>query len=81
MSEETEYANREIDEKFKNLDTLIREKHDDVMVKISGLDMKVSFTNGKVRKIIMVLLVLGGILVGQAFTNTHDIIALFANAL
>ncbi len=53
---EEPFSNREITEKFQNLDTLIREKHDDEMtkiggveLKISGLDTKVSYTNGRVR--------------------------------
>lgn len=75
---ESDYANREIDEKFKNLDILIREKHDDVMIKISGLDVKVTYTNGKVRKIIIALVLLGGIVIGQNFTSAHAIIKLVA---
>lgn len=46
---EPEYTKRELDEKFKNLEGLIREKHDDVMTKIGELNVKVSYTNGKVR--------------------------------
>lgn len=76
---DADYKNRELDEKFKNLDTLIREKHDDVMVKISGVDMKVTYTNGKVKKIIIALVLLAGIVIGQNFSNTHDIIGLLAS--
>ncbi len=43
------YSNRELEEKFKNVESLIREKHDDVMIKIGELNTKVSYTNGKVR--------------------------------
>lgn len=45
---ETPYANREIDEKFKNLDTLIREKHDDAMIKIGEIIVQTTKTNGAV---------------------------------
>lgn len=73
---EVDYKNRELDERFKNLDTLIREKHDDVMVKISGLDLKVTFTNGKVRKTIIALVLMAGIIIGQALTGKEIITAL-----
>lgn len=46
---ETPYQNRELDEKFRNVELLIREKHEDVMTKIGELNVKVSYTNGKVR--------------------------------
>lgn len=46
---EPEYSKRELDEKFKNLDDLFREKHDDVMIKLGELNVKVTYTNGKVR--------------------------------
>jgi len=48
-SEGIPYSNRELNEKFRNVEALIREKHDDVMVKIGELNVKVSYTNGKVR--------------------------------
>lgn len=42
------YTNRELDEKFKNLDTLIREKHDDTMVKVNEVIVQTTKTNGSV---------------------------------
>lgn len=42
------YSNRELDEKFKNLDVLIREKHDDTMIKMGEIIVQTSKTNGSV---------------------------------
>lgn len=47
------YSNRELDEKFKNLDTLIREKHDDTMIKIGEIIVQTSKTNGSVANLKM----------------------------
>lgn len=41
----------------------------------------VRYTNGKVKKIIIALVLVFGILIGQNFQSTHDIITLFANAI
>jgi hypothetical protein len=41
---------------------------------------QVKFTNGKVRKMIITLVLLGGIVIGQTFTNAHDIIQLLFGA-
>lgn len=46
---EPEYTKRELDEKFKNLDGLIREKHDDVMIKVNEVIVQTTKTNGRVR--------------------------------
>jgi hypothetical protein len=45
------------------------------------LDVKVFFTNGKVKKIVIALVFLGGIVIGQQFGNWQDIIKLFANVV
>ncbi len=42
------YTNRELDEKFSNLSTLIREKHDDTMIKLGEVIVQTSKTNGSV---------------------------------
>lgn len=52
-SEEIPYSNRELNEKFKNLDTLIREKHDDTMIKIGEIIVQTSKTNGSVANLKM----------------------------
>lgn len=44
------------------------------------MDM-VSYTNGKVRKIIIALVLLAGIVIGQSFGNAHDILAAFSSIL
>lgn len=56
-------------------------KLDDLKTSIVMLDTKVSYTNGKVKKIIIALVFLGGIVVGQQFGDWHSIIALLASAV
>jgi tetrahydromethanopterin S-methyltransferase subunit G len=67
---DSDYSNRELDLKFER----VHEKLDDIIV-------KVTYTNGKVRKIIIALVLLAGIVIGQSFTNTHDIIELLVHML
>jgi hypothetical protein len=52
-----------------------------IEIKGDSIDKKVSYTNGKVRKIIIALVLVFGILIGQNFGSVHDIIQLFSNAL
>ena len=52
-----------------------------VIERLDRIEDKVTYTNGKVRKIILALVLLGGILIGQTFTSTHDIISLFAGLI
>lgn len=77
---ESPYANRELDEKFANLRAVVVEKHDDAMIKINEVLGQVKYTNGKVRKIIIAIILIGGILIGQTFSNLHDIISLLSGA-
>lgn len=59
---EIPYANRELDEKFKNLDSLIREKHDDTMIKVNEVIVQTTKTNGRVRWLEkMIWLAIGGL--------------------
>lgn len=59
---EEQYQNRELDEKFKNLDILIREKHDDTMVKVGEVVVQTTRTNGRVRFLEkMIYLATGGL--------------------
>jgi hypothetical protein len=46
---DTPYQNRELDEKFANLGLLIREKHDDTMVKVNEVVVQTTKTNGRVK--------------------------------
>lgn len=41
----------------------------------------VRYTNGKVRKITISLVLIGGIIIGQTFTSAKDIIELLAHIL
>lgn len=49
-----------------------------VLEKLDSIKAQVAYTNGKVRKIIIALVLISGIVIGQTFTNTHDIISLLA---
>ena len=59
----------------------VLEKLKQIKTSIDTLDTKVTYTNGKVRKIIIALVLLGGIVIGQNFSSTHDIIGLFAGLI
>jgi hypothetical protein len=50
-----------------------------VQQKLEEILRQVRYTNGKVRKMIIARVLIGGILIGQAFTNMHDIISLLSN--
>jgi len=59
---EVPYSNRELDEKFSNLEILFREKHDDQMVKIGEVVVQTTKTNGRLRWVEkMMWLALGGL--------------------
>lgn len=47
-----------------------------VVDSLKRIEEKVTFTNGKVRKIIIALVLLSGIIIGQAFTGKDLIAAL-----
>jgi len=51
---------------------------DDLKVAVEKMDTKVSFTNGKVKRITIALVLIAGIIVGQSFTNVADIIRFVA---
>lgn len=62
MPNEVPYSNREMDEKLNNLSTLIREKHDDVMIGVSEIRVQTTYTNGRVRWLEkMIYLAVGGL--------------------
>lgn len=50
-----------------------------VVSSLDRIEAKVTYTNGKVRKIIIALVLLAGIVIGQGVTNSHDLIALFTH--
>jgi hypothetical protein len=52
-----------------------------VQERLDEILLQVRYTNGKVRKMIIALVLIGGIVIGQTFSNTHDIINLLANLL
>lgn len=67
MNEEN-YSKRELDERFKNIDLLIREKHDDVMIGVGEIRVQTTATNGRVRWLEkMTWLAVGGIAVLTTF--------------
>lgn len=45
--------------------------------KIDVVDEKQTYTNGKVRKIIIALVLMGGIIIGQGTTNYKDVAQFF----
>ncbi len=57
---ETEYSNREIDAKFDS----VHERFDRQDVSIAEILKNVRYTNGKVKKVIIALVLVGGVLLG-----------------
>lgn len=56
------------------------EKLDALKVGQDVIDQKVTYTNGKVRKIIIALVLIGGIVIGQAVTGS-ELIKLLAHLI
>jgi hypothetical protein len=52
-----------------------------IEIKTEGIETQAKYTNGKVRKIIIVLVLLAGVVIGQAFGNWHDIISVLVSAV
>jgi hypothetical protein len=52
-----------------------------IEIKTESIESQAKFTNGKVRKIIIALVFLGGIVIGQQFGSWHDVISLIASAV
>lgn len=86
------YSNRELDQFFKAADTRADELHNTLMqrmdvfesntsVALQSIESKVSYTNGKVKKLIIAGFLIGGILIGQTFANMHDIITLMSTLI
>ena len=63
---EAAYSNRELDEKFKGLHS----KLDQQTATLTTIDEKVTYTNGKVRKIIIALIGVGFFTLGLGFTQS-----------
>lgn len=65
-----DYTNRELDEKFNNLSVLIRDKHDDVMVRINEVLVQARSTNGSVASLKMWRAYTAGAVATIAFIGT-----------
>jgi hypothetical protein len=52
-----------------------------VIEKLDTIQKQVAYTNGKVRKIIIALVLIAGVLIGQTFTDTHQVISLLAGLI
>jgi F0F1-type ATP synthase assembly protein I len=52
-----------------------------IEIKTEAIETQAKYTNGKVRKMIIALVFLGGIVIGQQFGSVHDIIKLVASAI
>lgn len=79
-TEEQTYRNG-IDEKFATFDKDVRHSLERIELAQSELDKNQKFTNGKVRKIIIALVLVFGILIGQNFATTHDILNLLSSLI
>jgi uncharacterized membrane protein YqgA involved in biofilm formation len=77
MDDLTPYSNRELDKAFRRADDRADEFHNTLMqrmdifesntgVSLHTIEKQVLYTNGKLRKIIIALVLLAGIVIGQA---------------
>ena len=67
---EAAYSNRELDEKFKGLHS----KLDLQTVTLTTIDQKVTYTNGKVRKLIIGLIGIGFFTLGLGFQQLAPVL-------
>jgi len=54
---------------------------DDLKVAVEKVDTKVSYTNGKVKRIVVALVLIAGVIVGQNFSSIADIIRFVAGVV
>lgn len=86
MSEPTDmedkpYLNREIDKHFETLRQSMDVFESNTSTSLEEIKDLQRYTNGKVRKIIIALVLVSGIVIGQTFTNAHDIISLIISII
>lgn len=74
-----EFHNR-LMERMDTFETDVRESLTRIEVKADGIDAKVAYTNGKVRKIIISIVLLAGIVIGQNFPDWREVIGLLAGS-
>lgn len=81
------YENREIDEKFKvlaekmqgvqnNIELRIGDNHKSVTDSLSRIETQVAFTNGKVKKIILAIIGIAGVLIGLGIEQVGPFLSL-----
>lgn len=80
---EPPYSNREIDQKFERIvekldifETDTRNSLTRIETKADGIDNKVTYTNGKVRKIIISLVALAAFSMGLGLTEAAPLLKL-----
>jgi hypothetical protein len=76
---EAPYSNRELDAKFEGVHEKLEDNKTLLVGKLDIIDKKVTYTNGKVKKIIIAGVLLFGIVIGQTFGNWRDIITLLVS--
>lgn len=65
--------------RMSGFETDVRESLCRIEVGQELLDKNQKFTNGKVRKIIIALVMIAGIIIGQTTTNWHEIIGILSH--
>jgi hypothetical protein len=76
LEEQNKAFTEQRDEAYRTSNSLSR-----IEIRTESIEKQATYTNGKVRKIIIALVFLGGIVIGQQFANWHDIIGLIASAV
>lgn len=81
MEENSHLTREKIQASHDAVELMIRTNDKDYRGSLTRIETQVGFTNGKVRKIIVALLLVSGIVIGQTFTNPRDIIQLLSGLL
>lgn len=79
MPEEEMTYRDSVNERMKHFEDDMRQSLQRIELSQSLIDVKVTYTNGKVRKIVIGLTLLAGVVIGNALTGKEIITALIAH--
>lgn len=71
------YSNRELDEKFRGVHDKLDSNKTDIMYKLGKIEDQTTYTNGKVKKIVVALIALAAFSAGLGLQQLLPLIKLF----
>ena len=75
--EKDHYTNRELDAKFSEVREVVTSSKNTLLEKLLEIEKQTIYTNGKVKKIIMAILLLSGLSIGLGIQRVMPIVGLF----